>query len=58
MATFEQRESGWWQAKIRRKGHPVQSKTFPSKRDAEIGRASLSPKWRAGSLSPGQKQSA
>lgn len=35
MATFEQRESGWWQAKIRRKGHPVQSKTFPSKRDAE-----------------------
>lgn len=35
MATFEQRESGWWQAKVRRKGHPKQSKTFPSMADAE-----------------------
>ena len=36
MATFEQRESGWWQAKIRRKGHPTQSKTFRLKDDAEV----------------------
>ncbi len=35
MATFEQRESGWWQAKIRRKGHPVQSKTYRLREDAE-----------------------
>ncbi len=35
MATFEQRESGWWQAKIRRKGHPGQSKTFETRKDAE-----------------------
>lgn len=35
MATFEQRSSGWWQAKIRRKGQPVQSQTFERKTDAE-----------------------
>ena len=35
MATFKQRESGWWQAVIRRKGQPLQSKTFPKKVDAE-----------------------
>ncbi len=35
MATFEQRESGWWQAKIRRKGHATQSRTFEKKVDAE-----------------------
>jgi integrase len=35
MATFEQRESGWWQAKIRRKGYPTQSKTFKRKAAAE-----------------------
>lgn len=35
MATFEQRESGWWQAKIRRKGHKVQSQTFEKKIEAE-----------------------
>ena len=35
MAGFEQRKSGWWQAKIRRKGHPVQSKTFQTKSEAE-----------------------
>ena len=35
MATFEQRESGWWQAKVRRKGHPGQSKTFETRKDAE-----------------------
>lgn len=31
MATFEQRESGWWRARVRAKGHPAQSKTFPTK---------------------------
>ena len=36
MASFEQRESGYWQAKIRRKGQPVQSKTFRTKVDAEM----------------------
>lgn len=35
MASFEQRESGWCQAKIRKKGWPNQSKTFPSRKDAE-----------------------
>lgn len=35
MATFKQRGSGLWQAVIRRKGHPQQSKTFTSKTDAE-----------------------
>jgi integrase len=35
MATFEQRESGYWQAKIRRKGYPMQSKTHATKADAE-----------------------
>lgn len=35
MATFEQRTSGWWQAKIRRKGCPPQSQTFQFKVDAE-----------------------
>lgn len=35
MATFEQRESGWWQAKIRRKGHKPKSCSFEKKIDAE-----------------------
>ena len=35
MATFAQRESGWWQAKIRRKGHPTQSKTFETRKEAD-----------------------
>lgn len=35
MATFKQRASGWWQARIRRRGYPVQSKTFPKLVDAE-----------------------
>ncbi|NOT19700.1 MAG: site-specific integrase [Sideroxydans sp.] len=34
MATFEQRDNGWWQAKIRRKGYPPQSKSFELKSDA------------------------
>jgi len=35
MATYRQAESGWWQAIVRRKGHPSQSKTFEFKTDAE-----------------------
>jgi integrase len=35
MATLKQRTSGWWQAVIRRKGQPLQSKTFAKKIDAE-----------------------
>jgi len=36
MAAFEKRESGWWQAKVRRRGYPVQSKTFATRPEAEI----------------------
>jgi integrase len=36
MATYKQRDNGAWQAVIRRKGFPVQSKTFEKKTDAEI----------------------
>ena len=35
MATFSQRKNGRWQAKIREKGYPVQSKTFASYNEAE-----------------------
>lgn len=35
MATFEERDSGRYQAKIRRKGFPTKSKTFPTKKEAE-----------------------
>ena len=35
MATFRQRESGYWQAIIRRKGWPDESKTFRTKSEAE-----------------------
>jgi len=34
MATFSQRTNGHWQAKIRRRGFPVQSETFRTKADA------------------------
>jgi hypothetical protein len=35
MATFTQRASGKWQAKVRRDGHPPISKTFQTKAQAE-----------------------
>lgn len=35
MATFKQRDSGAWQAVIRRKGYPAQSRTFDRREDAE-----------------------
>lgn len=36
MASFDKRESGWWQAKVRRRGYPTQSKTFVTRSEAEI----------------------
>ena len=35
MASIKERESGYWQAKVRRKGWPTQSKTFSTKTAAE-----------------------
>lgn len=35
MAVFDQRDSGYWQARIRRKGWPPQSRTFRTKGEAE-----------------------
>ena len=35
MAAVKQLESGYWQARIRRKGQPLQSRTFPTKSLAE-----------------------
>jgi integrase len=35
MARFDQRDSGYWQARIRRKGWPAESKTFRTKAEAE-----------------------
>lgn len=35
MAVFDQRDSGYWQARVRRKGWPAQSKTFRTKAEAE-----------------------
>ncbi|KXW58408.1 site-specific integrase [Ferrovum myxofaciens] len=36
MATFLERDSGWIQAKVRRKGYPSQSKSFKTKTAAEV----------------------
>ncbi len=36
MATFMERDSGWIQAKVRRKGYPSQSKSFKTKTAAEV----------------------
>jgi integrase len=36
LATFRQRDSGSWQAIIRRKGHPDESRTFRTKVGAEV----------------------
>ncbi|GAB1393625.1 hypothetical protein MASR1M60_17890 [Rhodocyclaceae bacterium] len=35
MAGFEQRANGWWQTRVRRKGYPIQSRTFERKSEAE-----------------------
>jgi integrase len=36
VATFIKRGEFQWQAKVRRRGHPIQSKTFTTKADAEV----------------------
>ncbi|RTL49916.1 MAG: site-specific integrase [Rhodocyclaceae bacterium] len=36
MATFRKRDSGRWQAIVRRKGFPVESKSFSTKHEAEV----------------------
>ena len=41
MASFRQRTSGRWQAIVRRDGAPDQSKTFSTKRDAEVWAATV-----------------
>lgn len=41
MATLRQRDSGRWQAIVRREGTPDQSKTFSTKRDAELWAATV-----------------
>lgn len=50
MATFHQRNSGWWQAKIRRIGYPSQSKSFEYKKDAEAWARDIESKIDKGSL--------
>ncbi len=50
MATFEQRASGWWQAKIRRKGYPVQSRTFEKCSEAEAWARDIEHKMDRGSF--------
>jgi len=41
MAQFEQRESGGWQARVRRRGYPTTSKTFRTKAEAETWARSI-----------------
>lgn len=41
MATVRQAKSGYWQAIVRRKGYPAQSKTFDRKADAELWAVTL-----------------
>lgn len=36
MATIRQRASGFWQAIVRRKGHPDESRTFPTRTEAQV----------------------
>lgn len=48
MATIKQRESGWWQAKVRIKGYPSQSKTFPTKAEAAAWAAAVETDMRRG----------
>jgi len=37
MATYRSRDSGRWQAQVRRQGYPAQSKTFRTKAFAQAG---------------------
>ena len=57
MATFTQRESGNWQAKVRRDGHPTVSKSFQTKGMAEAWARSVEREMDTGSfLSTDQSQ--
>ncbi len=50
MAYIRQIESGYWQASIRRKGQPAQSKTFPTKTEAEAWGATIETDMRRGAF--------
>lgn len=50
MATFKRRESGWYQAKIRRKGFPAQSQTFQFEEDAKKWARDIESKMDKGSF--------
>ncbi len=48
MATIRQRASGYWQAIIRRKGYPDESRTFPTKTEAQAWAQSVETDMRRG----------
>lgn len=48
MATIRQRASGYWQAIVERKGHPIQSRTFPTKTEAREWAAEIESAMRRG----------
>lgn len=50
MATIRQVESGLWQAIVRRKGHPAQSRTFPTKTEAAAWAAATETDMRRGAF--------
>ena len=52
MATFHKRGDYQWQAKIRRKGYPTQSKTFETKADAEAWARSIESGMDSGTYRP------
>ncbi len=55
MARFDQRESGYWQARIRRTGWPAQSKTFRTKVEAEAWARAIETDMDRGSFSSASK---
>lgn len=50
MASFQQRESGYWQVRVRRKGQPVQSKSFKTKTEGEVWARAVESKMDSGSF--------
>jgi hypothetical protein len=50
MSTITKRKDYQWQAKVRRKGHPTQSKTFNSKAEAEVWARTIESEMAMGSL--------
>jgi len=57
MATITKRNHGRWQAKVRRKGYPVVSKSFDMKARAERWARSVETEIDHGALFPEQKLS-